>query len=93
MPCYWPMQWVIDNIWLILFLAWGMPLGVFRSRFRKMVYETDDWTINIKPYFVKETKALLGMIVLDIHEFKKTRNNYLFYLLVYLILFLVYKFQ
>ncbi|MCB9187146.1 MAG: hypothetical protein H6601_10465 [Flavobacteriales bacterium] len=93
MFCYSPMQWVIDNIWLILFLAWGMPLGIFRSRFRKMVYETDDWTINIKPYFLKETKALLGVVVLNVSEFKKTRNNYRFYLLIYLILFLMYKFR
>ena len=87
------MQWILENIWLILFFAWGMPLGVFRSKFRKMVYETEDWTINIKPYFVKETKALMGIVVLDVPEFKKTRNNYRFYLLIYLVLFLVYKFQ
>lgn len=58
-----------------------------------MVYETDDWTINIKPYFLKETKALLGVVVLNVSEFKKTRNNYRFYLLIYLILFLMYKFR
>jgi len=70
-----------------------MPLGVFRSKFRKIVYETDDWTINIKPYFLKETKALLGFFKMDIDGFEKTRNNYRLYLLIYLTLFLIYKLQ
>jgi peroxiredoxin Q/BCP len=87
------MQWINENIWLILFFAWGMPLGVFRSRFRKMVYETDDWTINVKPYFVKETKALLGFLAVDHPDFKKTRNNYRFYLIIYSVLFAVYQLQ
>lgn len=86
------MLWIRDNIWLTLFIVWGLPLGTFRSRFRKMVYETDDWTINIKPYFVKEIKALIGLIKVDHPEFEKTRNYYRFYLTIYLALFLVYKF-
>jgi len=85
------MQWLTDNIWLILFFAWGMPLGVFRSKFRKMVYQTDDWTINIKPYFVKETKAIFGFLEVDHPEFAKTRNYYRVYLLIYTLLFVVYK--
>jgi peroxiredoxin Q/BCP len=87
------MQWAIDNIWLILFFAWGMPLGIFRSRFRKMVYATDDWTINIKPYFVKETKALVGALNIETADFNKVRNNYRIYLLIYVALFLIYKFS
>jgi peroxiredoxin Q/BCP len=87
------MQWAIDNIWLILFFAWGMPLGVFRSRFRKMVYQTDDWTINIKPYFIKETKALVGALHIEVAEFDKVRNNYRIYLVIYVLLFLAYKFS
>ena len=87
------MQWITENIWLILFFAWGMPLGVFRSKFRKMVYETDDWTINFKPYFVKETKALLGVIKVDHPEFSKTRFLYGIYLVIYILLFVVYKMQ
>ncbi|MDA9121386.1 hypothetical protein N9J52_05070 [Flavobacteriales bacterium] len=87
------MQWITDNIWLILFFAWGMPLGVFRSRFRKMVYETDDWTINIKPYFVKETKALFGMVEVNDPEFSAVRLRYGIYLVIYIALFLVYRMQ
>ena len=87
------MEFLTENIWLILFFAWGMPLGVFRSRFRKMVYDTDDWTINIKPYFLKEIKALLGMLVVDNPAFVKTRNNYRLYLSIYTLLFVVFKLQ
>lgn len=87
------MQWITDNLWLILFFAWGMPLGVFRSRFRKMVYETDDWTINIKPYFVKETKALLGLYSMEHPDFKKARKKYRLYLLIYTLLFVAYRMQ
>ena len=39
-------------------LLWGIPSTYFRSKFRKIVYQTDDWKINIKPLFVKEIKAL-----------------------------------
>jgi len=87
------MQWITDNIWLILFFAWGMPLGVFRSKFRKMVYKTDDWTINIKPYFLKETKALFGMIEVDHPEFSRIRLRYGIYLVIYILLFVVYQFR
>jgi peroxiredoxin len=49
---------LLKNIWLILFILWGLPLTFYRSKFRKLVYQTDKWTINIKPYFMKELKAL-----------------------------------
>jgi len=85
------MQWISDNIWLIMFFAWGMPLGVFRSKFRKMVYHTDSWTINVKPVFVDETKAIFGFLEVDHPEFTKTRNYYRVYLIIYTLLFVVYK--
>ncbi|MDX9799792.1 MAG: hypothetical protein RBT69_00470 [Spirochaetia bacterium] len=81
-----------DNSWLILFVAWGMPLGYFRSKFRKIVYKTDSWLINIKPYFVKETKALFITLYPDDQEYLKIRNFYRIYLLVYLVLFLFWYF-
>jgi len=51
---------LLKNIWLILFILWGLPLTLYRSKFRKIVYQTDSWTINIKPFFMKELNALLG---------------------------------
>ncbi len=79
-----------ENIWLILFFVWGLPLTYYRSRFRKRVYLTDSWTINIKPLFTKELKALFGNIYPDDVKYLKFRNFYRFYLIVYLLLFAAY---
>ncbi len=76
-----------ENLWLILFVGWGLPLTVYRNKFRKIVYQTDSWTINLKPYFIKETKALFGNLFPEDKKYLKFRNFYRFYLLVYLILF------
>jgi thioredoxin-dependent peroxiredoxin len=80
----------LENIWLILFVAWGLPLTFYRSKFRKIVYQTDSWTINIKPYFWKELKALFGNIYPDDSNYLKRRNFYRFYLIIYLLLFVSY---
>ncbi len=79
-----------ENIWLILFVVWGLPLTFYRSKFRKIVYQTDSWTINIKPYFGKELKALFGNLYPGNRKYLKLRNFYRFYLIVYLILFTTY---
>jgi peroxiredoxin Q/BCP len=81
---------VKNNIWLILFIAWGLPLTYYRSKFRKIVYQTDSWIINIKPVFIREIKGLLGNLYPENSEYKRFRNFYLIYLMVYLILFLCY---
>jgi len=81
---------ILENIWLILFFAWGLPLTFYRSKFRKMVYQTDSWTINIKPYFGKELKALFGTMYPDNKDYLKLRNFYRFYLIIYLLLFMAY---
>jgi peroxiredoxin Q/BCP len=80
----------LENIWLILFFAWGLPLTFYRSKFRKIVYQTESWTINIKPYFRKELKALFGNMYPDNLNYLKFRNFYRFYLIVYLLLFTAY---
>jgi thioredoxin-dependent peroxiredoxin len=79
-----------EHIWLILFFVWGLPLTFYRSKFRKIVYQTDSWTINIKPYFMKELKALFGNIYPDDRNYLKMRNFYRFYLIIYLLLFTSY---
>ncbi len=81
---------ILRNIWLILFIAWGLPLTFYRSKFRKIVYQTNNWTINIKPYFMKELKALFGNSYPDNPDYLKLRNFYRFYLFIYLILFTSY---
>ncbi len=84
------MDFAIKNIWLILFVVWGLPLSYYRSKFRKIIYQTDSWIINIKPVFWKEIKGLFGNIYPDNLKYKKFRNFYLFYLTIYLVLFLSY---
>jgi len=84
------MNWIIENIWLILFFVWGLPLGFYRSKFRKIVYETDHWTINIKPVFIKEIKALFGNIFPGNSSYLKFRNFYRIYLGIYSVLFITY---
>lgn len=78
------------NLWLILFIVWGLPLGYYRSKFRKLVYQTDSWTINIKPVFWLEIRGLFGNIYPENKKYIKFRNFYLFYLLVYIVLFIIY---
>ncbi len=82
--------WIKDNIWFILFFAWGLPLGLYRSRFRKIVYQTDSWVINIKPVFIRETKALFLNMYPENNEYLRQRNFYRFYLSVYTLLFAVW---
>jgi peroxiredoxin Q/BCP len=83
---------MIYKIALILFIIWSLPLSIYRSRFRKIVYQTNSWTINIKPYFLKELKALFGNIYPANENYIKTRNFYRMYLSVYVLLFSIYAF-
>ena len=83
---------ILDNVWLILFFIWGLPLGYYRSQFRKKVYQTDDWIINIKPVFAKEIKALFGTIYPEDAGYLRLRNFYRGYLIIYIVLFLAYQF-
>ena len=71
-------------------LFWGFPSTYFRSKFRKIVYQTDDWKINIKPLFVKEIKALIYNIYPTNKRYLRVRNQYRLYLIIYLLLFILY---
>lgn len=84
------MEFITKNIWFILFVAWGFPLGFYRSKFRKMIYQTDSWIINIKPVFRKELKGLFFNIYPENKKYLKFRKFYLFYLIVYFVLFIAY---
>lgn len=77
-------------VFLIL-VIWSIPSTYFRSKFRKIVYQTDDWKINIKPLFKKEIVGLFSNMYPDNKVYLKTRNQYLIYLAVYLILFIIYQ--
>ena len=82
----------MDYYLFIAFILWGIPSTFFRSKFRKIVYQTDDWKINIKPLFIKEIKGLLFNIFPNNIEYIKVRNQYRVYLTIYLLLFLAYIF-
>ena len=80
----------VKSILLIFLFIWGTPSTYFRSKFRKIVYKTDDWKINIKPLFLKEIKALFINLYPDNKEYLKIRNYYRFYLVIYVIIFAFY---
>ena len=82
----------MKTILFIILIIWGIPSTFFRSKFRKIIYQTNDWKINIKPLFKKEIVGLLFNLYPENKEYIKTRNNYRLYLFVYLIIFLVYFF-
>ena len=81
---------MISKFIFILLLLWGIPSTFLRSKFRKIVYQTDDWKINIKPVFIKELKALFFNIFPEDDAYIKVRNQYRIYLMVYLLLFIIY---
>ena len=81
-----------SNVLLFFLFIWGIPSTFFRSKFRKIVYQTDDWKINIKPLFIKEIKGLIFNIYPLNNDYKKIRNLYRIYLMVYLLLFISYIF-
>ena len=84
---------MVTNILLVLLILWGIPSTYFRSKFRKIVYQTNDWKINIKPLFKKEIMGLFLNLYPDNKEYIRIRNYYRIYLLIYLVIFLVYYFS
>tara|TARA_S200000501_G_scaffold377824_1_gene437627 strand:+ start:1177 stop:1458 length:282 start_codon:yes stop_codon:yes gene_type:complete len=80
----------LKEIILVSLFIWGLPSTYFRSKFRKIVYKTNDWKINIKPLFKKEIMALFTNMYPDNLDYISLRNNYRSYLTIYLILFLIY---
>ena len=87
-----PFEYFISLFIFIILIIWGIPSTFFRSKFRKIVYQTNDWKINIKPFFKKEIVGLIFNIYPDNKDYIKTRNNYRLYLLIYLLIFLCYYF-
>lgn len=82
----------IKTILLVVLFMWGIPSSFIRSKFRKIVYQTNDWKINIKPLFFKELKGLFINLYPEDTNYIKTRNYYRVYLLVYLVLFILYSY-
>ena len=70
-------------------ILWGILSRCFRSKFRKIIYETNDWKINIKPLFEKELIGLFFKISSKNKDYIKSRKHYRIYLIIYGTLFLV----
>jgi len=82
---------ITENIWLILFILWVVPLAYCRSRFRKTVYRTTDWKINIQFSFRKELKGLFGNLYPYDNQYIRNRNFYRLYLSVLILLFISHQ--
>jgi peroxiredoxin Q/BCP len=82
----------IPQLLLTLLIIWGIPSTYFRSKFRKIVYQTDDWKINIKPLFKKEIIGLFTNMYPENQDYLKTRNQYRIYLAIYIIIFILYQY-
>ena len=80
------------QVLFLILMIWSIPSTYFRSKFRKIVYQTDDWKINIKPLFKKEIIGLFSNMYPDNKSYLKSRNHYRIYLAAYLIFFIIYKF-
>jgi len=80
-----------EQLIFLILIIWSIPSTYFRSKFRIIVYQTDDWKINIKPLFKKEIVGLFSNMYPDNKTYLKTRNQYRIYLAVYLILFIIYN--
>ena len=89
---YFIKNWLVftKQIILIVLIIWSLPSFYFRSKFRKIVYQTDDWKINIKPLFIKELKGLFIKLYPNDKLYLKVRRYYIIYLVVYFGLFILY---
>jgi len=80
------------SVLLIIFVLWTIPLNYFRTKFRMIVYETSDWKIALRPIFWKEIKALVGNIYPKNLSYIRMRNFYRFYLIIFFILYLIWRY-
>jgi len=80
-----------ESVALIVLVLWSVPLSYIRLKFRKLVYNTDDWKIAIRPVFVKEIKVLSGILPLATVSERKVRNFYRLYLTVFISLYIVWR--
>jgi len=76
----------LNFIATVAFIIWSFPLTYFRSRFRKMVYNTDSWLINIKPVFWEEIEVFFGYYNRKNNSDLRIISFYRFYLIIYFLI-------
>lgn len=80
---------MIRLILLAIFLLYSKPLLLYRYRFRSAVYKDKRFSINFKPWFWKEIKALFTDKDFDTEEDRRTAKFYRRYLVLYTVLLLL----
>lgn len=73
----------ITFILFVLFFIWSFPALKYRSDFRKMAYRTNDWKINIMPFFIRELSVLFGFEARQSEKELRLIRFYRMYLCVY----------
>ena len=79
-----------EIVWLLLAL-WLVVVLLNRSKFRKIVYRTNDWRINFKPWFRKEVYGFVSSIYPDDTKYLRYRNIYRIHLIILIILIVTYQ--
>ena len=83
----------IEPMWkkilFVIFSLYTIPFMKLRYEFRSIVYETDDWKINIKPVFFKEIQVLFSIKSVE-KQFDKVVMKYRLYLIGYLLFIIIF---
>lgn len=77
---------MFESLWFILLVVMAIPLVYYQGKFRKEVFQTDSWTVFIKPSSVKEFKAFFGNMYPDNENYLKYRNLYRLYTALFVVL-------
>lgn len=72
----------------LIVTSWLILLLVHRNKFRRLIYRTNDWRINLRPLNGKEIKGLLGNLYPYDSHYVRSRNIYRLYVLLFGMLFL-----
>ena len=83
---------MFERLWLIFLIVLTIPVVYYRIKFRKIIFQTDSWTVIFKPSWSKELKAFYGNTFPDNENYLKIRNLYRQYsaLLVVFIAFFIF---
>lgn len=82
-----------SEIWLGLIILWGILTIFYRSRFRKMIYRTNDWERNFQYAFVKEIRGLFGNTYPYDKNYIRMRNIYRINVIILTLLICIYIFN
>ena len=70
---------MFERLWSIFLIILVFPFIYYGIKFRKVIFQTDRWTVIFKPSSLKELKAFYGNIYPDNEDYLKYRNLYRLY--------------